>query len=170
MTGRLIDMTIGLNGKQRVTVEIFGNFRNNYEALKDGKVDIAIKKHHNHRSDRANRYFHALVNKLAQVNGTSDEEVKFTLNLKYGTVETEPDGTVSAVILPATVDPTKYHKYPKCYKTAEVNGTLCNFYKFYKHTSLLNSVEMAHLLDGTISDCKELGIETDTPEELEKYK
>ena len=170
MIGRLIDMTVGLNGRQRVTLELVGDFREKYEKLKDGKVDFSVKKHYGQRSDRANRYFHALVNKLAIANGTSDEEVKFALNVKYGTVETEPDGTVMAAILPATADPTRYHKYPVCYKVAEVNGTLCKFYKFYKHTSVLNSLEMAHLLEGTISDCKELGIDTDTPEMLARYK
>ena len=170
MTGRLIDMTVGLNGRQRITLELYGDFLDRYEKLKAETVDIAIKKHLDQRSDRANRFFHALVNKLAAANGISDEEAKFTLNVKYGTVETAPDGTVMAAILPATADPTRYHKYPVCYKVAEVNGTLCKFYKFYKHTSLLNALEMAHLIDGAISDCKELGIDTETPEQASRYR
>ena len=39
-----------------------------------------------------------------------------------------------------------------------------------KGSSRYDSAEMAHLLDGLISECKQLGIETATPEELERMK
>ena len=34
----------------------------------------------------------------------------------------------------------------------------------------LNSKEFAHLVDGAIEEAKELGIQTDTPEQLARYK
>ena len=37
-------------------------------------------------------------------------------------------------------------------------------------SSRYNTAEMSHLLDGLIYECKVLGIETATPEELERMK
>lgn len=43
-------------------------------------------------------------------------------------------------------------------------------YLAYKQTHLMDSKEMARLIDGAIEVAKELGIETDTPEQLARYK
>ena len=43
-------------------------------------------------------------------------------------------------------------------------------YLVYKQTHLMDSKEMARLIDGAIEVAKELGIETDTPEQLARYK
>ena len=45
MRGRLVDLTIGLNRKQRITVEVDRDYREDYERLKDAELDIEIKKH-----------------------------------------------------------------------------------------------------------------------------
>ena len=39
-----------------------------------------------------------------------------------------------------------------------------------KGTSEYSTKEMSVFLDGIISECQELGIETDTPEQIAKYK
>ena len=43
-------------------------------------------------------------------------------------------------------------------------------YKIYKGSSEYDSREMAILIDGVISEAKEMGIETMTPQELERLK
>ena len=43
-------------------------------------------------------------------------------------------------------------------------------YLIYKETHTLDSAEMATLIDGTIEEAKQLGIETLTPIELENLK
>ena len=40
MRGRLVDLTIGLNRKQRITVEVDRDYREDYERLKDAELDI----------------------------------------------------------------------------------------------------------------------------------
>ena len=65
MIGRLIDISIGLNRKQRITVEVNRDFREDFDRLKDFDLDIEIKKHREKRSNSANAYFHVLVNKIA---------------------------------------------------------------------------------------------------------
>ena len=51
MTGRLVDMALTLGGKQRVTLEINGDFREIWDKLHQEPVlDVEIKKHREKRS------------------------------------------------------------------------------------------------------------------------
>ena len=93
MTGRLVDMAFTLGGKQRVTLEINGDFREIWDKLHQEQVlDVEIKKHRNKRSHSANAYFHVLVNKIAAETGESDDLVKERLVVAYGTVARDKDG------------------------------------------------------------------------------
>ena len=105
MTGRLVDMAFTLGGKQRVTLELNGDFREIWDKLHlEPILDVEVKKHREKRSHSANAYFHVLVNKIAAETGESDDLVK------------------------------------------------------------------ERLVDGAIDEAKALGIETDTPEQLARYK
>ena len=79
MRGRLVDMALGLNSKQRVTIELDADFREGYAQLKDAELDVEIRKHREKRSKSANAYFHVLVNKIAAVRGGSEDAVKAEL-------------------------------------------------------------------------------------------
>ena len=69
-------------------------------------------------------------------------------------------------MLPASADIDRFHPYTRCYKTEERNGKAYKCYLFYKHTRDMDSKEMSHLIDGTVSEAKELDIETLPPDEL----
>lgn len=61
MTGRLVDMAFTLGGKQRVTLEINGDFREIWDKLHQEQVlDVEIKKHREKRSLSANAYFRSV--------------------------------------------------------------------------------------------------------------
>ncbi len=170
MRGRLVDIAIGLNRKYRVTVELDRDFREDFDRLKNLELDIEIKKHREKRSLSANAYFHVLVNKIAAETGGSDEAVKRRLVVTYGAIDTDEDGLMVGFKLPANVDVDKIYPYVRYFDTREENGKLFKCYLVYKHTSDMDSKEMARLIDGTITEAKELGIETDTPEQLAKIK
>ena len=170
VTGRLIDMSMGMNRRPRITLELDGNPLSRLDPLKDVLLDIEIRKHREKRSLSANAYFHVLVNKIAAETGESDEAVKVRLVLDYGVVDKDGEGKLVGFKLPQAVDPTKYWPYTKYIETREENGKLFNCYLFYKHTSDMDSKEMARLIDGAISEARELGIETDTPEQLARFK
>ena len=55
MRGRLVDMALGLNSKQRVTIELDADFREGYAQLKDAELDVEIRKHREKRSKSATR-------------------------------------------------------------------------------------------------------------------
>lgn len=168
--GRLVDISLGLNRKQRVTIELDRDFREDFNRLKDQELDVEIKKHREKRSMNANAYFHILINKIAAETGESDDAVKQRLVVSYGVVDTNKDGMKIGFKLPADVDVTKIYPYVRCFDTREENGKSFKCYLVYKHTSDMDTKEMARLIDGAIAEARELGIETDTPEQLSRYK
>lgn len=170
MRGRLIDLSIGLNRKQRITVEIDNDIREEYDRLKEAELDIEIKKHRNRRSLTANAYFHVLVNKIAEKQGLGNDEVKASLVCEYGTIAKDGEGLTVGFKLPASVDVSTIYPYVKWFDTRTEGGKDFKCYLVYKQTHLMNSAEMARLIDGAIYVAQDLGIETDTPEQLARFK
>lgn len=169
MKGRLIDFSIGWNRKQRVTIEIDSDFREGYDALKGADVELTVKKWRKKRSLDANAYFHVLVTAIAEARGISNDEVKRMLVVDYGTVDRDEDNMIIAIKIPARVDVDKIYPYTKLYKQVEENGKMFNCYLIYKRSSEMDSKEMARLIDGAVHEAKELGIDTDTPEERARW-
>lgn len=170
MRGKLIDLSFGMNRKQRITVEVDGDFRSKFDQLKEFDLDIEIKKHRNRRSLSANAYFHVLVHSIAEARGLGNEEVKEQLVCEYGALAKDEDGLTVGFKLPVKVDVSTIYPYVKCFDTREENGKLFKCYLVYKATSDMDTGEMARLIDGTIMEARELGITTDTPEQLARYK
>lgn len=136
-------------------------------SLKPGKVyELTIKEHKEGRSKDANAYFHLLVGKIAKNQRLSETEVKKTLVLDYGVLETDEDGNIAGCILPAGVDIDRFYPYAKSYKTEYREGKAFECYLFYKRTRYLNTAEFSRLIEGTISEAKQLGIETLSPDKL----
>ena len=168
--GRLVDLGFGLNRKQRVTVELDRDFRDDFDRLNGQELDVTIKKHRERRSLDANAYFHVLVNKIAAETHESDDAVKRRLVVTYGAVDSDLDGTKIGFKLPAAVDVDRIYPYTRCFDTREEHGKLFKCYLVYKHTRDLDTKEMSRLIDGTVSEARELGIETDTPAQLARLK
>lgn len=122
----------------------------------DDKNELIIEKRKKKRSLNANAYFHVMVNEIARATGMSDDECKIKEVLQYGTIAKNIDGSPVTVKLPKGTDISQFYKYSKWY--GEKDGF--DFYMFYKETHTLDSSEMAKLIDGVVSDCKLLGIET----------
>ncbi len=168
--GTLVDHLILADGRQRITVETADDFRGEYDRLHEKEISAEIKEYRKPRSLDANAYFHVLVNKIAAVQGLSDDEVKRTLVVRYGTVERDDDGNVIAAMLPMSADIDKIYPYTRCYKTVDQDGKTYRCYLFYKRSRYMDSAEMSHLIDGTVQEAQELGIDTDTPDVIARYK
>ncbi len=82
MKGRLIDLS--LTRKQRITLEVDIDYREQFDELKDADVEIEIKKFRKKRSLSANAYLHVLISKIARKLGESEELVKRHLVTEYG--------------------------------------------------------------------------------------
>lgn len=170
MRGKLKDLTFGRNGEQNITITVTRDFSEDFDRLKGSDVNVEIKKWRAPRSKDANAYFHVLVNKIAEAQSLGDEEVKRSLVVEYGVIEKDEDGNVYAAMLPDYADINQFYPYTRCYKTMEMDGKMFNCYLFYKRTHLMDTKEMARLIDSAIYVAQGLGIDTDTPEQIARYK
>ena len=148
-----------------------GELENMIKSVGNGSVWIEINRMESVRSLNANSYFHVLVNKIALATGMSMDEAKQNLVLKYGTIAKNEDGSTIYAVLPHGTDP-HFYPYMKWIGTSPVYSKKAkkdipmDTYLFMKQTHTLNRDEFSKLLDGTVSDCKDLGIETLPPDEL----
>lgn len=170
MRGKLRDLTMNRDGTQNITVTVQTDFRDQFDQLNGKDLDIEIKQHREKRSKSANAYFHVLVNKIAGELNQSDESVKTRLVIEYGIVARDEDGLVIGFKLPATVNVSKIYPYTRMFDQRVEGGKTFNCYLVLKPTHEMDTKEMARLIDGAIEEAKELGIETDTPEQLERYR
>lgn len=170
MRGKLRDLTMNRDGTQNVTVTVQADFREKFDQLKEKDLDIEIKQHREKRSKNANSYFHVLVNKIAVELNQSDEEVKTRLVTEYGVVAKDEDGLSIGFKLPSSVDVSRIYPYTRCFDKRWENGKEFSCYLVLKQTHDMDTKEMARLIDGAIEEAKELGIETDTPEQIAQFK
>ncbi len=170
MRGKLRDLTFGPRGEQHITVTVTKDFRENFDRLKDADVNVEIKMWREPRSKDANAYFHVLVNKIAEAQSLGDDEVKRNLVVEYGALARDEDGNVLGAMLPAGAAIDEFYPYTRWYKSITLEGREYNCYLFYKRTHTLDSKEMSRLIDGTVYVARNLGIDTDTPEQIARYK
>lgn len=127
------------------------------------------KKENEIRTLSANAYFHVLVGKIAEKRIRSKAWTKNELICRYGQSELLPDGSPMVY---KTNAPYEYmmeletiHSIPV--KFSEENGKEVVFYKIYRGSHTYNKYEMSKLIEGTVAEAKEHGIETLTPIEME---
>lgn len=168
-TGKLVDISIDFTTKQP-KITFLANEKDLLSQVEEiqnaDKLSIEAKQYRAKRSLDANAYFHVLVNKLARKLGTSDSEMKIKLNLEYGTIATNKDGTKFGIKVPFGSDLSQFYKYCKKFGECVENGITFEKYLLYKETHTLDTKEMAQLIDGVVSECKEQGIETLPPDEI----
>lgn len=139
---------------------------------KDKKYRVEIKQHREKRSQEANSYYWVLIGKMAAVLGTSMVELHNLQLNKWGTLQTDEDGNLEFSLEKDTDNYLRYenrHLYP----TDQVElrkGVAYRWYVRIKGSSEYDTKEMSRLIDGTVEDAKELGIETLPPDELERMK
>lgn len=122
--------------------------------------DVTIDEHRKRRSKNANSYLWELVGKIADVLGSSKEEIYLEELKKYG----------QSLLIPVKKDttPSGYFKYYEYETTSILNGKEADWYKVYKGSSEYDTKEMSVLIDGIVSDCKELDIPTKEDYEIKQ--
>ena len=157
-----------MTGKLLVTFAIEGNT----VELPEGQLDITAVKHRKGRSLNANSYFHVLVQKIAAAVGTSNTAVKNRLIREYGAYEYInehiPTFRLKAEYEDAMLSREDMHVKP--IGRAWENGSEVVIFAFMRGSHTYDTAEMSRLIDGTVYEAKELGIETLTPGELERMK
>lgn len=159
-------VTINLDKKDNVQiVNLFGN-------LKIGdEYDIVIKKR-GKRSLNANNYHWMLCEQIAKVLKASKYEVHNQLMIDYGTDWLDDTGSPVYVLMK---DNDKYlRKETEHYRPTDAvedrKGTMYRWFVLLLPSHLMDSKQMSELIDGTVSEAQELGIDTRTPDEIERMK
>lgn len=156
-----------VNGEVLITFSV--NEKNivlpEYEKLKNcKKLRIKAVQYREKRSLDANAYLWVLLQKLAEMLRTDKWSVYLQMLKRYGQF-------TYIVVKPGAVEAVK-KQWRECEEIGEidVNGTKAVQMLCYYGSSTYDTKEMSVLIDGVVSECQELGIETLPPAELQRIK
>ena len=162
ITGALIDFATG-KPKLELSVNEVNDFKLLVDELKDKeKLSIDIKQHREKRSLNANNYAWKLLTEIANIVRANKEDIYLLMLKRYGQSE------IISVL--AHIPISEYVKYCEEAGESTLNGKLFKHYKVYKGSSEFDSREMSIFLDGIVSEAKEMGIPTETPEQIANLK
>lgn len=168
-TGKLIGASRTLNGQGIIlTFEVDSSAAGQVENMRsDDLLRIRAVKYKQKRSLDANAYAWVLMTKIANHPdiSSSKEDVYEQMLQKYGTLYEDEDGYIT-ITVKKSVDMSKVDGHWKFIKD---NGKFAS-YLMIKGSSEYDTAEMSHFIDRIVEEAKELGIETATPDELERMK
>lgn len=173
MNGQLKDLTYARNGENIITITTKESCRSIWDKFGGQEITFSVKKRATPRSINANNYAWSLIEKLA-VALKSDKDTVYELMLRrYGTGDSYTDelGNEVKIIfsLQDGIPPNRVARHYAEIGEGYINGKKFIHYRAIKGTSEYDTKEMAAFLDGIISECREVGIETDTPEQIARY-
>ena len=167
--GKLTGASRTLDGKGIViTFEVDSSVKPQLEDIsKYDKLRISAVKYKEKRSLDANAYAWVLMTKIANHKDvlSSKDEIYEEMLQKYGAFYEDEDGYIT-ITVKKSVDMSKIDGHWKFIKDNEKFAS----YMMIKGSSQYDTAEMSHFIEHIVDEAKELGIETATPEELERMK
>lgn len=165
MKARIFDFSQSFTGKQRLTFELDGDFRQQLDELKDGDVELTVKRYRQKRSLDANAYAWVLIDKIAQ-------------RMRMGKVDVYRDhirhiGGVSETVCvqDKAVDKLTdaWSKNGIGWQTETFPSKIpgCTNVTLFYGSSTYDTAQMSALIDALVQTCKALGIETMPEEQLQ---
>lgn len=164
---KLLPPVVNYDGETVMQAEIMeGKYTEWYDEQDKGKdYEMSVKLFRRRRSNEANSYFHVLCGKIAEKIGASKIEVKNRMIALYG----QPyiiGGKLDYIIVRDDKDVyrSEYIHLQPTPQTKELNGVLYRVYINMRHTGKdaedggYNTKEFATLIDGTISEAREIGM------------
>ncbi len=144
------------------------------DGLSGKQVEITVKEKRGRRSLDANAYYWKLVTQLSEAIGVSKPYCHNMMLRQYGQLYVDDDCPFLAVI-PETEDAvrmveeaTLFHLLPTSQVRTGEDGKLYRTYRMIRGSHEYDTYEMSKLIDGIVSECKDAGIETMTPAEIER--
>jgi hypothetical protein len=176
-TGRISSIAISYaTGKPLLTLECDEHptrLQEMIEGLRAAdSLTIKIGKFRKKRSLDANAYYWLLVGKLAKVLKISMPHCHNLMLRRYGTLE-EFDGRPVYIIIQDTDEASSkadeaetYHIKPTAQVKEGNDGLMYRTYLLLKGSHDYDTAEMSDLIEGLVDECKNVGIETATPDEI----
>lgn len=131
-------------------------------------LDITAERHKKRRSLNANSYFHVLVAKIAEAVGASNTEIKNRLIREYGAY-LYIDGHIPTMTMRAEYEDEALNMEALHLQPIERDTETVKF-AIMRGSSTYTTAEMSRLIDGAVNEARGLGIETLTPDQLERMK
>lgn len=161
--------------RQKVVLTVNEDIRGQYDKLKDfEKLSVEIKKYRAKRSLDANAYYWQLLIKVAEAVHISKPAAHNMMLRKYGQALYIGE-KIAYIVIPDTdqaaaqVDEEEtYHLKPTSQVKAGKDGVMYRTYTMLRGSSDYDTKEMSELIDGLVTEAKQLGIETLPPYELER--
>ena len=129
-----------------------------------GDLRLTVRRWKERRSLDANGYMWTLLTQMALFLHSTKEEVYEEMLDRYGIAYTDEDGGHVVVGVKKGLDMKKAGHW-KHYKDTD-----CAYWYLLKGTSEYDTAEMSAFLDRVVDECKEMGIETASPDEIERIK
>lgn len=161
MKAQIVDFSLSFNRKQRLTLELDGDFRKQFDKLHDKPVDFTVKKFSEHRTMTANAYLWVLLTEIGNALRESKEDIYFDMLKSYG------QGGAVSVEERYAEQFEKSYKYHEAIGESKLNGKTFKHFRFLVGSSEYDREEFSILLDGVVREAKNLGIETKPKEEIE---
>ena len=117
-----------------------------------------VKEYKDKRSLSQNSYAWKLITQIGNILHKSKEEVYIQMLEDYGQSE--------IISVQSDINLNGYFKYIKPVGTGKIGDKDFTHYKIFKGSSEFDTKEMSIFIDGIIQECKQLGIETLTPDEI----
>lgn len=172
MKANLCDISFTREGDSLLTLRTSEDVTGLYDKLKDLPVRVDVKQWREKRSLDANGYYWAMLERCAASLGISKPRAHNLMLRRYGAVETMDEQPVY-LVLPESEEAAEkaleaetYHIRPTSQVKTGRDGKQYRTYMLLKGSSDYDSAEMSALINGLVDECKALGIETKSPEEV----
>lgn len=142
----------------------------------EGDLAITLAKWREQRSLTANAYYWVIVQKIADAVNASQTVIHNLLLRRYGVLDTI-DGQTLTVFIPDTREAAEQaandeirHMKPTSQVIEGKDGRMFRAYRLLKGSSKYDTKEFSTLLEGAISEAKEMGLETLPPDEIARME
>ena len=154
------EISLTMDGRGRATFFCPRSKLKALYGLQEGEYAVEIKRYRERRSLNANAYFWVLVGQIADKIQSDTESVYLRLLERYGVF-------THIVVKPNVVDKVKAEwRAVKVLGEIAINGKTGVQIQCFFGSHTYDTKEMSRLIEGTVSEAKELGIDTRTPEEI----
>lgn len=165
-TGKLKSVSKNwISRKWEVIFEINEDITASIDKIRDKMLSLTAKIHREKRSLDANAYAWVLMQKIAEAIHTDKWSVYLMMLERYSPVFTH------IIVRPEAVERVMGEwRTVKVLGPIQVNGSSGIQLQCYFGSSTFDSKEMSSFIDGIVSECKEMGIETLPPDEIERMR
>ena len=163
MVGEISDLSLDFKTRKTKVTFLIDAEPSEIEKYQDEKLSIDIKKYRTKRSLDANAYFWVLLGKIQDLLHIPKETIYKDLIKYIGSYEVIP---IKNEAVEKFID--AWHKNGLGWVTETTKSKLTGFTNViaYYGSSTYDTKEMSKLIDLVVQECKELGIETKTDEEI----